>query len=216
MKPKTILFQGDSITDCGRSRENDSDMGMGYPTMVKGELGLEYPGQYTFLNRGISGDRIVDIYARIKADIINLKPDYMSILIGVNDVWHELGGCCNGVSAEKYEKIYGLLIEEIQEALPDIRIMILEPFVLEASATRNTEEEPDRWHIFHTEVRARAAAARRTAEKYHLTFVPLQDNFDAACTRAESSWWLGDGVHPTAMGHCLIKNEWMDVFCRGI
>ena len=107
MKPKTILFQGDSITDCGRSRENDSDMGMGYPTMVKGELGLEYPGQYTFLNRGISGDRIVDIYARIKADIINLKPDYMSILIGVNDVWHELGGCCNGVSAEKYEKIYG-------------------------------------------------------------------------------------------------------------
>ena len=115
---KTILFQGDSITDAGRSREDDANLGLGYPTLVKGELGFEYPGRYTMLNRGISGNRVVDLYARIKADIINLKPDVMSILIGVNDVWHELGGH-NGVDAEKYFKIYSMLIEEIKEALPE-------------------------------------------------------------------------------------------------
>ena len=122
---KLILFQGDSITDCGRSREYDDMTGNGYPTMVKGEIGYKYPGKYSFVNKGISGNRIIDVYARINSDIINLKPDYMSLLIGVNDVWHELGGRCNGISAEKYEKIYSMLIEEIMGALPKIKIMIL-------------------------------------------------------------------------------------------
>jgi len=87
---KIILFQGDSITDCGRSREDFSEIGKGYPMLVKAQLGFENPGEFEFQNRGISGNRIVDVYARIKSDIINLKPDYMSLLIGVNDVWHEL------------------------------------------------------------------------------------------------------------------------------
>ena len=209
---KLVLFQGDSITDCGRSRENNAATGTGYPTMVKGQLGLAAPAEYSFINRGISGNRIVDVYARIKADIINLKPDYMSILIGVNDVWHELNGWHNGVSAEKFEKIYCMLIEEIKEALPDIKIMILEPFVLEASATTATEAEPERWNYFRTEVPLRAAAAKRVAEKYGLTFVPLQEKFDAASKKAENAYWLGDGVHPTAMGHALITAEWMKAF----
>ena len=110
---KTILFQGDSITDCGRNREQLEGTGTGYPLLVKAQLGFENPGEYTFINKGISGNRIVDLYARIKADIINLKPDYISFLIGVNDVWHEFGGR-NGVAAEKFEKIYTMLIEEIK------------------------------------------------------------------------------------------------------
>ena len=105
---KTILFQGDSITDAGRARDNDSNVGIGYPVLVKGTLGFEHPGEYTFLNRGISGNRVVDVYARIKSDIINLKPDVMSILIGVNDVWHEFSRK-NGVDAEKFEKVYSML-----------------------------------------------------------------------------------------------------------
>ena len=111
---KTILFQGDSITDCGRNREMITSTGVGYPLLVKAQLGFENPGEYTFINKGISGNRIVDLYARIKADIINLKPDYISFLIGVNDVWHEFGGH-NGVDADKFEKIYTMLIEEIKE-----------------------------------------------------------------------------------------------------
>ena len=80
---KTILFQGDSITDCGRNREDFSQVGTGYPLLVKALIGYEHPGEFDFQNRGISGNRIVDVYARIKADIINLKPDYMSILHGL-------------------------------------------------------------------------------------------------------------------------------------
>jgi len=203
-----ILFQGDSITDCGRRQIR---LGVGYPNLVTAQLGYEHPGEYIFKNRGISGNRIVDVYARIKADIINLKPDYMSILIGVNDVWHEFGGH-NGVDAEKFEKIYGMLIEEVKEALPEIKIMILEPFCLRASATENTETEPDRWNIFNFEVKKRAEKAKKVAEKYDLIFVPLQDKFDEAATKAENTYWLEDGVHPTAMGHELIKREWMKAF----
>ena len=96
---KRILFQGDSITDCSRSRSDLTEMGGGYPRLVKAALGMDHPGEYEFINRGISGNRIVDLYARIKADFINLKPDYASIYIGVNDAWHEIGSQ-NGVDTD--------------------------------------------------------------------------------------------------------------------
>ena len=136
----------------------------------------------------------------------------MSLLIGVNDVWHELGGRHNGVSAEKFEKIYNMLITEILEELPNIKILIMEPFVLKASATVATEAEPERWECFKTEVSKRADVAKRIAEKYNLPFVALQGIFDDACKQASASYWLGDGVHPTPMGHWLIKNEWIKAF----
>lgn len=208
---KTILFQGDSITDCGRGRENFDCVGDGYPLLVKAQLGFEHPEEYDYQNRGISGNRIVDVYARIKADIINLKPDYMSILIGVNDVWHEVD-VQNGVEAEKFEKIYCMLIEEIKEALPNIQIMILEPFCLRAVATENTEEKPNKWNIFRSEVKKRAEKAKAVAEKYNLIFVPLQEKFDEAAKNTENTYWLRDGVHPSAMGHELIKREWLKAF----
>lgn len=208
---KRILFQGDSITDCGRARENDAHVGTGYALLVKSQLGFENPGEYEFYNRGISGNRIVDLYARIKADIINLAPNYISILIGVNDVWHEFGGH-NGVDADKYEKIYCMLIEEIKEALPDVKIMIMEPFCLKGSGTEDTEEEPNKWNVFYAEVRKRAEKAKKVAEKYNLTFVELQSVFDKATEIKEGTYWLRDGVHPTAMGHELLKREWMKAF----
>ena len=133
-----ILFQGDSITDVSRNRENDVYASHGYATMVKGRLGFENPGRYEFFNRGVSGNRIVDLYARIKRDLISLKPDVLSILIGVNDVWHEYSHQ-NGVDAKKFERVYDLLLEEVKEALPNVRILILEPFVLPGTATMNTE-----------------------------------------------------------------------------
>ena len=109
---KLILFQGDSITDAGRDRENPNCLGIGYPSRVAGALGVDRPNDFDFLNRGISGNRIVDIYARIKWDFINLKPDYASIFVGVNDAWHEIEWQ-NGVEDEKFEKIYGMMIEEV-------------------------------------------------------------------------------------------------------
>jgi len=208
---KLVLFQGDSITDCHRVKDDILSMGMGYALMAAGELGGKYPGEYDFINKGIGGNRVIDVYARIKRDIINLKPDYMSILIGVNDVWHEVLEN-NGVSSEKFECIYDMLIEEVLKALPDIKIMILEPFVLEGIKTTATEIKPDRWERFRNEVPLRAAAAKRIAEKYNLPFVDLQNKFDAACEQMPTSYWLYDGVHPTPMGHWLIKEEWVKAF----
>ena len=205
---KTILFQGDSITDCGRSREDDSMLGIGYPLLTASELGFEEPNSYKFINRGIGGNRIVDVYARIKTDIINLKPDVMSLLIGVNDVWHEIDWQ-NGVDADKFFKIYCMLIEEIKAALPDIKIMIMAPYVTSGTATSATDE---RLNSFRTEVSKRAEKAKEVAEKYGLTFIPLQDKFDEAEKLAPIEHWTQDGVHPTSFGHELIKREWIKAF----
>ena len=211
---KIILFQGDSITDAGRVKEpgKEANKGYGYANMVAGELGADAPYRYRFFNRGIGGNRIVDLFARMRKDMINLKPDYMSILIGVNDVWHQYR-FEDGVSAEKFELVYSLMIEELLRELPNLKIMILEPFVLPGSATENTEEHPARWEYFSTEVPLRAAAARRVAEKYKLPFVPLQELFDKANADAPApGYWLRDGVHPTQAGHTLIKRAWLKCY----
>ena len=201
-----ILFQGDSITDAGRAGDGVSDLGGGYPRLVQASLGFDEPGEHTFTNFGISGNRIVDLYARIRNNIINVKPDVMSILIGVNDVWHEFAESPNGVDAEKFFRIYDMLITEVKEALPAIKIMILEPFALR-------EYGNDAYYdTFRAEVGLRAAAARRIAEKHGLTFVPLQAGFDELEKKAPAAYWLCDGVHPTPMGHEFIKREWLRAY----
>ncbi len=210
---KIILFQGDSITDALRSRDNEEFRGHGYATMVAGALGAAEPLQYKFINRGISGNRVVDLYARIRKDMINLKPDYMSILIGINDVWHEYQDH-NGVDADKFFLVYDLLIQELKRELPQLKIMILEPFVLPGSATVSTEENPGRWEYFAKETALRQAAARKIAEKHSLPFVPLQTLFNKVNADAPMGYWLFDGVHPAAPGHELIKNEWLKAFAE--
>ena len=201
---KTFLLQGDSITDAGRSRDNDGVLGYGYPTLVAAEIMHDYPGEFNVINRGISGNRVVDLYARIKRDFINLKPDYLSILIGVNDVWHEYSDEPNGVSDDKYRMVYDLLIQEIKAEFPHIKIYILEPFVLRGTATEA------HWDDFAREVPLRAVSAQWLAEKLGLPFISLQDKFDAACEKCEASYWLRDGVHPTAAGHQLIARALME------
>ena len=208
---KRILFQGDSITDCGRNRNEFYGMGNGYANLVKASLGTDFPGEYEFINRGVSGDRIVDLYARIKIDFINLKPDYASIFIGVNDTWHEIARE-NGVATAKFEKIYSMLIDEIQEACPETKLMIIAPYVLEGPSTCDTEENPHRLASFRQDVAEKAAAAKRIAQKYSLPLIELQSAFDEASKLAEPTYWAADGVHPTANGHELIKRLWLETF----
>lgn len=203
---KTILFQGDSITDAYRDRCNDDNRGLGYPHLVSAKMGFENPGEYNFINRGVSGDRVVDLYARIKRDCINLKPDFMSILIGTNDVWHELGDSKNGVDTEKFERIYCMFIDEVLEAVPDIKIVIMGAYVTHGTATDSC------WETFHTEISQKAAAAKRVAEKYGFVFVDLQSKFDEAEKQADASYWTIDGVHPTPFGHALIAKAWQEAY----
>lgn len=200
-----ILFQGDSITDASRNRESDHNRGDGYATLVSARLGFDHPGKYEFINRGIGGNRVADLVGRIKRDIVHLKPDVMSVLIGVNDVWHEFE-VQNGIDVELYEKLFNLLIDEVKKELPNLRIMIMEPFVLKGEATS------EKWDVFRYEVELRATAAKRVAAKHGLEFIPLQGAFDAALEKAPESYWLIDGVHPSAMGHELIAREWIKVF----
>lgn len=199
---KTFLFQGDSITDANRDDESvdNFSLGCGYALLLASDIERNNKGKIKFINRGNSGDRITDVYARIKEDIINLKPDYMSILIGVNDVSHELTQGC-GVTPEKFNKIYSMLIEEIKEALPEIKIIILEPFVLKGSATTEL------WEQFNCEVRKLAEVSKQVAEKFSLRFVPLQAEFDKASSDGDTRYWSVDGIHPTSAGHQIIKEE---------
>lgn len=202
---KRVLFQGDSITSWFQNQERANVLGSNYVTMAAGELSLKYPQEYEFINRSVSGDRVTDILARVQKHIVALQPDYLSILVGINDVWHGFDWQ-NGVSAERYEIYYDLLISEIRESLPELQIMILEPFVLPGTVTK------DRWESFRGEVEKRAAAAKRIAEKNHLLFVPLQKKFDDALLAAPAEYWLDDGVHPTPAGHQIIKNAWIEAF----
>lgn len=210
---KIILFQGDSITDCGREADWFLKIGSGYVNGVISELGAKYPQQYEFINRGISGNRVVDLYSRIKVDFINLNPDIASIYIGVNDTWHEIASQ-NGVDTAKFEKIYDMMLSEIYAACPDIKLILIAPFVLEGSATCNTEEIPDRLERFITDVAEKAAAVKRIAEKYNLPLIELQPAFDTACEKAGPDYWTLDGVHPTAAGHEIIKNLWIEEFIK--
>ena len=208
---KLILFQGDSITDAHRDRNDPKSMGQGYASMVAATMGVDHPADYDYLNRGVSGDRVVDVYARIKWDFLNLKPDYASIYVGVNDAWHEIEWQ-NGVDDAKFERIYGMLLDEVLAACPGIKLMLISPYVLEGWATKATEEQPDRWDRFKTDVAAKAVAVKNVAEEYHLPLIELQPIFDAACEKAPASHWSADGVHPTPAGHELIKRAWLDAF----
>lgn len=205
-----VLFYGDSITDCGRKYEKLFDAGKGYAAFVKSELTYKYPMQYEFINKGISGNRVVDLYARKKVDLINLKPDYVSMLIGVNDVWHEVD-LKNGVDAKRFEDVYIMLIEDIKAALPKTKIFIMEPFCLKGTATVSEDNET-RWETFKTETPIRAAAARRVAEKFNLPYIKLQNILVDAAQKTSNAYVLEDGVHPSTYGHTIIAKEWIRCF----
>ncbi len=208
-----ILFFGDSITDAGRNRENPehvSGLGVGYVRVVADRLIGKTANKYEIINRGISGNRVVDLYSRIKCDCWNLNPDVISILIGVNDVWHEVTRK-NGVELDRFEKVYRMMIEDTKKALPDVKMILCEPFVLKGAATQDTEEIPDRYQQFLA-VYEYAKVVKKLAEEYGLPFVALQEKFNVGAAKNGVEYYLNDGVHPWVGGATLIADEWVKVF----
>jgi lysophospholipase L1-like esterase len=205
-----ILFQGDSITDAGRYTEvgtgvRDSSLGAGYVKLIANRLLCDSPEKnYEIINRGISGNRIVDLYARWKADCINLAPDVLTILIGVNDTWHERGGQ-NGVEVPRYERFYRELIEWTLSALPNIKIILMTPFA-----------NPVNDHIasFFPEVNERQEVVEKLAKEFSLPCVKLHEDFEAANARAPMEYWTPDGVHPSGAGHQMIADAWLKAFAQ--
>lgn len=208
---KTILFQGDSITDAGRYRANPDSMGNGYASMAAGWIEYENPGQYHCLNRGIGGNRVTDLYARIREDLINLKPDIVSILIGVNDVWSDVSDNM-GNAPEKFEWVYRKIIQEIQEELPNTKILLLGPYVLEGQGTCSNEEFPHRWEFMRDGVAKLAEVTENLAREFSLAYVPLQEAFNEVLKKAPVEYWTFEGVHPTPAGYEVIKRQWLQGF----
>lgn len=202
-----ILMYGDSITDAGRVRENDfllQSYGQGYVKFVAGQLLGEDPNKYEIINRGIGGNRIVDLYARIKADVWNLQPDVLSILIGVNDVWHEISKK-NGVELDRFDRMYRMMLDDTLTRFPNLKILLCEPFVLKGTAT---EEKYDEF----LQVKEYAKVVKQIAKDYGLYFLPLQETIDKAAEKFGANKVLADGVHPAMTGAKLIADEWLKCF----
>lgn len=203
-KGATVLFQGDSITDAGRdrSRRDANDpraLGDGYPVVIAGGLLRDHAAaQLKIFNRGISGNKVPDLAARWQVDCLDLKPDVLSILVGVNDIWHKLNGDYDGTVAV-YESGFQSLLEETQSKLPGVRIAICEPFVLRCGAVS------DKWFPEFTQ---RREAAQKVASEMSLEWVPFQTMFDEASKIAPPDYWAADGVHPSLAGHALMAETW--------
>ncbi len=205
-KGDVILFQGDSITDAGRSREKagvpneQSGLGSGYAWLAGAELLVDRPRDgLKVYNRGISGNKVFQLAERWQPDCLDLKPSLLSILIGVNDIWHKLNGKYDG-TVQVYERDYRALLERTRKALPKVKLVICEPFVLRCGAVT------DKWF---PEFDTYRAAARRVAESHRATFVPFQAMFDEAVKYAPPAHWAADGVHPTPAGASLMAHNWL-------
>lgn len=198
-----ILFQGDSITDGNRGRNSDPNHihGHGYQYILASEILAENLGKnVTVYNRGISGNRIADLYARWIEDCLNLKPTILSILIGVNELIFQFDHNC-GASPERFKKTYRTLIEEVLEKNPDTKIIIMEPFF-----GKHRDEAPGEY--IKSNIGFYQKASREIAEEFNLIFVPLQEVFDEASKNCDIFELLWDGVHPTTAGHQLIAKQW--------
>lgn len=203
----TVLLQGDSITDAGRSRQtqdtaNDFAMlGNGYAKLIAYHLLSRYPDKgLSIYNRGISGHKVPDLDARWDRDCIDLAPDLVSILIGVNDIWHKLNGNYDG-TAEQYGDQLAALLARTKEALPDAKLVVCEPFVLRCGAVN------DNWFPDFDNRRVLCKAA---ADAAGAVFVPFQTMFDEAVEAGSApNVWAGDGVHPSAQGAALMAMRWI-------
>ena len=204
-----LLFQGDSITDAGRARDNPSpnetrSLGVGYAGLAAGRVLSTQPERsWQCHNRGVSGNKVFQLAERWTTDTLDLTPDVVSILVGVNDFWHTLDGQYDG-TVERYERDYRALLDRTIETLPDVSLILGEPFVL-----RGGTAVDDAWEPTFASYRQ---AARRVADDHADAWIPYQSIFDEALTQAPASYWAPDGVHPSLAGHTLMAEAWMGAF----
>jgi acyl-CoA thioesterase-1 len=194
-----VLFQGDSITDAGRVREDGDHLGSGYAMMAAAWFQALYPEkEVRFLNRGISGNRTKDLVLRWQEDCLELRPTWISVLIGINDTWrrYDAGSI---TTAQDYEEAYRMLLERVHITLP-ARFILCEPFVLPVPEDREAWRE---------DLDPKIAVVRRLAREYGAVLVPFDGLFAQAATRRSPAFWASDGVHPSPAGHALMAQAWL-------
>jgi lysophospholipase L1-like esterase len=202
-----ILFQGDSITDAGRDKKRvnnanePSALGTGYVFLAAAQLLAEhYEAKPQIFNRGISGNKVYQLAERWDTDCIALKPDVVSILVGVNDYWHTFKHGYEG-TVEKYEVDYRTLLKRTRSELPKVTLVVCEPFVLRCG------EVSEKWFPEFDRYRA---AAKKISTESGATFVPFQAVFDEASKKTPPQYWAADGVHPTMAGAYLMAQAWLE------
>ena len=205
-KNNIILFQGDSITDSGRNREDNSfnsarALGSGYPMLAGAKLLEKYASlELKVFNKGVSGNKVYQLAERWDADCLDIKPDILSILIGVNDLWHKVNGQYNG-TVDIYRNDYSALLERTKKALPNVKLIICEPFAVSGIKAVDNKWYPE---FFGYQEVARAIAAQ-----FDATFIPYQKIYDEAQKIAPGVYWTDDGVHPTLAGAQLMAKSWL-------
>lgn len=195
----TILFTGDSITDGNRGRNQDPNhiLGHGYQANIAARFGADlHSRKLTFLNRGVSGDTVNGLQSRIQKDLLDLKPDVLSILIGVNDLRKD-------PDAEKWEADYDKFLSEVTQSLPNTYLILGEPFGLPVG------KHKENWEQYQGRLKVRQKIVHRLAEKYKATCIEYQAMFEEAAKKAPADYWIWDGVHPTYSGHQLMADEWI-------
>lgn len=198
----TVLFQGDSVTDCGRDRslsEGIESMGAGYPRIFKQIYDTLFPeNKVKFVNKGVSGDKTCNLLERYDEDFKNIDPDFISIMIGINNTWRNFDSGEN-FTAEEFGKEYEELLTKIKADFPEAKILIIEQFAFTAHPERNTWQE---------DLDGKRNETRRLAEKYADWFIPMYDIMtEASKTEFDMYDLSADGVHPETLGHSLIATE---------
>ncbi|MET6997133.1 SGNH/GDSL hydrolase family protein [Chitinophaga defluvii] len=205
-KGDIILFQGDSITDSGRKREegynNAGVLGNGYPYLAAGELLWKHADKdLKIYNKGISGNKVFQLAERWDAECLDIKPNVLSILVGVNDFWHTMSGNYKG-TVQTYRDDFTALLDRTKQKLPEVKLIIGEPF-----AVKGVKAVDDKWYPAFNEYRV---AARDIAAKFDAAFIPYQSVFDKAQQVAPGVYWTFDGVHPSLAGAKLMAQAWME------
>ena len=196
-----VLFQGDSVTDCGRDREDFYGLGDGYAFFVSSLYRAMNPGKAVeFINRGISGNRVRDLRERWQKDAIALKPDILSIMIGINDTWRRYDNN-DMTSAEKYYEDYRYILSETLKNKPDTRIILMEPYVMPKPADRKE------WRV---DLDPKIQMVRQLSQEFKTDFIPLDGLFAQAYAKADPAIFSSDGVHPSPVGHAFIAQKWLE------
>lgn len=198
-KNRKILFQGDSITDSGRKRDNPDSLGAGYAKLAAAWLMALYPElDLQFINRGIGGNRTQDLVKRWDRDCIDLQPDWLSIMIGINNTWRRYDRD-DPTPVERFEEEYRTILDRTKRETR-ARIVLIEPFVLPHPEDRKTWRE---------DLDPKIEVVNRLADEFGALRIPLDKIFAEACRRREPAYWAADGVHPTLAGHAFIAQTWI-------
>ena len=195
MKQIKLVYQGDSITDAGRDKRNYHQMGNGYPKYATELLNERFPDlEIEFINQGISGNRTSQLFDRLYVDALAFEPDVISILIGINDVWHRYGSGKIATTDKQIETNYRAILERIKRETK-AKIVMLSPYVLDADDKTMMKED----------LKTILPIIRGLAEEFADVYIPLDVHFEEALkTQPEPKYYSADGVHPNANGAAFI------------